>query len=575
MDATQIQGNIKQIDNYILEMELGQGQFGTVFKARNVATDSYYAIKRIEKRKINSNPLLGKLLQSEIKIMQEIEHPNILHLYEYIESKQHYYLVLNYCDQGDMENYMKTRELKYFEEAEALNLLQQIMNGFYELRKKKILHRDFKLANIFMSESVLVIGDFGLAKYGFEQASTILGTPQTMAPEILWPNMEQTLIYTSKSDIWSIGVVYYQLLFGAPPYTGLDRGGLYRSMKEKTGEKTHFMREISEESKDILKKMLTMDPNERIGWKELFEHPVFNKEVKQPDNLMNGMTKIMQTMVPSSDMNFKNPRQQFQNNKQDLTMVDKMEMIDPEAIETIQNVRPKESEEHRIDPAMEKKILDEMSLKEISYTYNHERNKLFFQIFTVKHLQWSLKNTNFAFYADAFFQISLLLLKKAIVLNAGLIGNLQTKMNIFRIDDKYWDMFTKSESFQKSIDMFINLKPLLDDYFNLVKKRTQENGLNSEYFSHLLNNPNPNLIQVDQAMTAQLHQISNIRNMDPQNMNAVHQTSMNSFIKLIETSINSESTLKYTVGTGSDKVKFKIDEFYQKIAGNLGTPFYE
>ncbi len=182
MNQTRIQGNIKQIGNYILESELGSGQFGKVYKAKDKTTGTYYAVKRIDKKKINSNPLLPKLLNTEIKIMQEIEHPNILHLFDYIESQTHYYLVLNFCNQGDMEHYMKARGLKYFEEEEALLLLKQILNGFHELRKSKVLHRDFKLANIFMNDDVLVIGDFGLAKQGYETGSTVLGTPQTMAP---------------------------------------------------------------------------------------------------------------------------------------------------------------------------------------------------------------------------------------------------------------------------------------------------------------------------------------------------------------------------------------------------------
>lgn len=82
------------------------------------------------------------------------------------------------------------------------------MNGFRELRKHKVLHRDFKLANLFIHNETLIIGDFGFAKSGQEMAETKLGTPLTMAYEILTANSENS-VYTSKADLWSVGVVYY------------------------------------------------------------------------------------------------------------------------------------------------------------------------------------------------------------------------------------------------------------------------------------------------------------------------------------------------------------------------------
>lgn len=91
------------------------------------------------------------------------------------------------------------------------------MNGFQELRKHNIMHRDFKLANIFVNNGVVKIGDFGFAKSGFEMTSTKLGTPLTMAPELLMDKGS----YNSKADLWSIGVVTYQLLVGEPPFFGM------------------------------------------------------------------------------------------------------------------------------------------------------------------------------------------------------------------------------------------------------------------------------------------------------------------------------------------------------------------
>jgi serine/threonine protein kinase len=116
--------------------------------------------------------------------MNDIDHPNIMHLYEFLESKKNYYLVINYCNKGDLEKYIMSQPNKLLSEKEAVYFLKQVMNGFQVLHKKKVMHRDFKLANIFLNDDTVVIGDFGFAKSGHEMTQTVLGTPITMAPEV-------------------------------------------------------------------------------------------------------------------------------------------------------------------------------------------------------------------------------------------------------------------------------------------------------------------------------------------------------------------------------------------------------
>lgn len=117
--------------------------------------------------------------------MSEINHPNIMRLYDFFESPKNYYLIMQYCNKGDMETYLSKQPKNYLNETEALYFLKQIMNGFQILRKHKVMHRDFKLANIFLTdEGTLVIGDFGFARAGYEMAQTNLGTPLTKAPEL-------------------------------------------------------------------------------------------------------------------------------------------------------------------------------------------------------------------------------------------------------------------------------------------------------------------------------------------------------------------------------------------------------
>ena len=194
--------------------KIGQGQFASVYKARLQSDPSkIFAVKMVNKKKLVINDKLSELLQTEIAIMQEINHQNIMHLYEFMESQNNYYLVLQYCNNGDLEEYLKKKH--HLAEEEAVYFLKQIMNGFRMLHEKRIMHRDIKLANIFLHNDNVVIGDFGFAKQGYLQATTILGTPLTMAPELLF---KLSSSYTNKADLWSIGVVFYQMLFGEVPF---------------------------------------------------------------------------------------------------------------------------------------------------------------------------------------------------------------------------------------------------------------------------------------------------------------------------------------------------------------------
>lgn len=574
MNQTRIQGNIKQIGNYILESELGEGQFGKVYKAKHQETGVYYAVKRIDKKKINSNPLLPGLLSTEIKIMQEITHPNILHLFELIESSTHYYLILNFCNQGDLECYMKQRHLNYFTEEEAVGLFRQIMNGFHELRKKKILHRDFKLANIFMSDDVLVIGDFGLAKMGNEVASTILGTPLTMAPELLQVS-ESSGGYTSKADIWSIGVVYYQLLFGDYPYTGYDRQGLFNSMKVRTGENLKFPKSVSEDSKDVLKKMLTMDPNKRINWSELFNHSIFNKTNEVKPSVLEGLGKLLQTFhqgVVTKEM--KNPNEQFQQNKKQVDNVNNVEFFNLEQVQKV-DMKAKHYEEKSIDPILERRIIDEMAMKEIEYTYNHERNKLLFLVFAVKHFQWELTKPECFMYADPLFQISMLILKKSSVLNEGLIYNLQKKSNIFKINPEFWAIFVNQGFIVGVVENFNTLSGQLKEYLEIIIQRVEANGFSSRKYERLIAMVNPNLGEVDKAIGEEKTRVQLTLNTDQRiKIDPNHNNRMTCLIRLIDVCIFSEQNLTYFSKEFGSRRKFKMEEFYKGITDKVDRPFY-
>jgi serine/threonine-protein kinase ULK/ATG1 len=142
-------------------------------------------------------------------VLKSCDNPNIIKLYDLKKTANNFYLILEYCNEGDLMVYLKQK--KTLPEDEAVEYLVQILNAFKTLVKNKILHRDFKLANILKHDGEIKIADFGFAKLLTKEdyATTMLGSPLNMAPEVLGGND-----YNNKADIWSIGTVFYELLFG-------------------------------------------------------------------------------------------------------------------------------------------------------------------------------------------------------------------------------------------------------------------------------------------------------------------------------------------------------------------------
>lgn len=267
---------MKKVGNFICIKQLGQGQFGTVYKATKEGDppNKFYAVKTIHRSKIDNRPKILELFETEKEVMATINHPNILHLHEYLVSKKSHYLIVDYCNNGDLANwvYKKSR----LSEEEAIYFLKQIMNGFEVLHQYNYMHRDFKLANVFLHDDNVVIGDFGFAKSYDQKAMTKLGTPMTMAPEIRFDEVGSA--YDNKCDLWSIGVCFYEMLYGIVPFRGVSSKS---ELEASSGEQLKFPKDIttSENCKDLLKKLLQVIPELRITWEEFFTHPQFDDKI--------------------------------------------------------------------------------------------------------------------------------------------------------------------------------------------------------------------------------------------------------------------------------------------------------
>lgn len=160
-------------------------------------------------------PKLKQLIQSEISILRSCDNPNVVKLIDEFDYKDHKFIVLEYCNGLELGDIL-LRETK-IDEPTAISYLKQILNGFKGLHEVKAMHRDFKVQNVMLHDNICKIVDLGFGKQLLEGevTRTKLGSNLTMAPEVM-----QGFPYDFKADIWSIGVVFYQMLFGHFPFEG-------------------------------------------------------------------------------------------------------------------------------------------------------------------------------------------------------------------------------------------------------------------------------------------------------------------------------------------------------------------
>jgi len=265
----------KRIDRYFYSMNdrLGQGAFGTVFLGHDIEKkDKLYAIKVIPVLLIKTDPALQESLMNEMQVMKLLNHPNIIHCFDVLSSSNNHYFILEYCSGGTLTSYLKKRGK--IPEAEALTIITQILKGYHEMLKLGIIHRDLKPDNILMHEGVFKLADFGFAKcvenFNKDLMKSLVGTPLYMSPQIL-----QQQEYSTKSDLWSIALIYYEMLFGKTPW---DAKTQYELVNKILKQPPNFPPEvkISEESKSFILGALKLEETERLSWDEVFSHLLFN-----------------------------------------------------------------------------------------------------------------------------------------------------------------------------------------------------------------------------------------------------------------------------------------------------------
>ena len=430
----------QKVGDYEILQEIGRGNYGTVYLAQHKNTLEKFAVKQIEKSKLQNKKVL-ELFYTEVSVMNTINHPNILHLYAFLESKNHFFLILKYCNRGDMEKILSQTSTGCFSEEQAVRYLKQILNGFQELRRRQILHRDFKLANIFMHDETVVIGDFGFAKQGIDVTSTFLGTPVTSAPELL-----SNSSYNAKADLWSVGVVFYEMLFGENPFWANSNAGILENIHKFSEKNLPFPKPISDEAKDLLISILQADPVKRIEWNDVFNHKLFDD--KAPN--LNGLLKVFVQFISEADSEFEKNRLISHDPTPQKFITESSALKNK-----FGTLQAKTLEDTVFLPLMPlNPSSDKVFIKEIVFRLNHEKNITSYCVSTFRSLRKLFEHNAYPSIKQNIGFLCFLTLKKALMITHSMVKNLISKAPICKLNPKYFSIFVLSDEYQVQLNDF-------------------------------------------------------------------------------------------------------------------------
>jgi calcium-dependent protein kinase len=312
---------------YELIKELGSGSYGKVFKVKHKISQEERAMKIIKKENIATG-ISSFDIQREIDILKRLDHPNIMKIFEFFEDDENFYLVTEFCNQGDLVEKLTKMNPNMMNELLVKFLMYQTLSAVAYLHSKKVVHGDLKLENILLNSSddsyvlnfnnlqrdaielqkelnssgllktqidsknfaktnrfltnisnyEVKLIDFGCSKIftkaGQRNLSGVIGTSYYCAPEVIENK------YNEKCDEWTCGIIMYILLTGTPPFAGDSDEEIFSKIKSgRFSMNIPEFKNVSEEAKNLIAKLLIYNPKERISAKDALLHPFFFKDI--------------------------------------------------------------------------------------------------------------------------------------------------------------------------------------------------------------------------------------------------------------------------------------------------------
>ena len=319
--------------------KLGEGSYSTVLKVQRIADGNIYALKRVKFYKLSDKEKENAL--NEIRILASVKNKHVISYKEafFDEKDSSLGIVMEYADKGDLFQLITERKKtkNYFTEQEVWRVYIQLLMGLKALHDFKILHRDIKSANVFLFQGgICKLGDLNVSKV----ARKGLGYTQTGTPYYASPEVWEEKPYDSKSDVWSLGCVIYEMITLRPPFQAKSMEELYKKVMRGIYPKINS-KNYSEDLSDALKLMIQVEAGARPTCEELLKMPMIskrieffneNKELESEDsnNSLNKKLELLKTIIvpnklenleknlPKTNNNTEENKQSFQNNKNNI-----------------------------------------------------------------------------------------------------------------------------------------------------------------------------------------------------------------------------------------------------------------
>ncbi|KAF8637133.1 hypothetical protein AX17_003037 [Amanita inopinata Kibby_2008] len=267
---------IPKFGPYLLLQTLGEGEFGKVKLGLHTVWGEEVAVKLIRRGNVDTSVRMSKI-EREIEVLRILKHPNIVRLYDVIETEKYIGIILEYASGGELFDHILAH--RYLRERDATKLFSQLISGVWYIHQKKIVHRDLKLENLLLDRNRnVIITDFGFANRFEHRADDLMqtscGSPCYAAPELV---ISEGLYVGSAVDIWSCGVILYAMLAGYLPFdddpANPDGDNINLLYKYIVSTPLSFPDYISAEARDLLSIMLVPDPVRRASLEGVMKHP--------------------------------------------------------------------------------------------------------------------------------------------------------------------------------------------------------------------------------------------------------------------------------------------------------------
>ena len=266
-------------DSYI-----GKGAFGEVWKVSHKQSNKIYVIKVMDKLTIKEQKLSDQI-NREIEIMYKLNHPHVIRLINHFEDDEKFYLIMPYASKGQL--YSLLRRQVRFDQRTAAQYMREVLEAVRYIHSfsPKIIHRDIKPENLLLDENYRVLlSDFGWSNFldENENRKTFCGTPEYLSPEMAKKSGHNEMV-----DIWALGVLLFEFLAGYAPFSGSCPKELYSNIKKL---KINWSVDFPPLAKNLISKILKLNPSERLSIEEILDHPWFTQNPPLRHVLTNYLT---------------------------------------------------------------------------------------------------------------------------------------------------------------------------------------------------------------------------------------------------------------------------------------------